>query len=47
MRVIQYNNQNHVFSPLKIGRIDIKKVTYSEWVGVCSYKSAKVLSLQP
>ena len=31
--VIHYNKQNQVFSPLKIGRIDIKKVACSEWMG--------------
>ena len=44
LRVIHYNKKNHVFSPLKISRIDSKKVTCSEWVGVFSYKLAKVLS---
>ena len=47
LRVIHYNKQNHVFSPLKTGRIDTKKVTCAELVGVFSYKTAKVLSLQP
>ena len=45
--VIHYNKQNRVFFHLKIGRIDIKKVTCSGWVGcLVSYKTAKVLLLQ-